>query len=422
MKNNPEIHALVKMEESLEVEVELDLEAYFKHGLHEIRCLNFTAAIEIFENIIENYPKVLEAYINLGTAYFKSGKIKESIEIWKKALSMDSGLVNCYVNIGNAYKALGNSNEAISNWQSALMIAPDHSSAPINLAVSFEEQGNISFAMRFYELFLKYNENRINQRIKAKVKQQKRIALLNLKVGIKYQKINELRKAAQAYLKSIEAYPALAKSQLNMGSICYIAEKYENAVHYWLNSYKLESDFENTTGNLGVAYDKLKKYTYAYCFYVRYLEKAGGEENFKEGARIKKRLKQLNDYIEIRPEIIEAHFKKAEELKKQMKYEDALIEYENYKILKPSASENADKKINEIKDFIYPEKKAAKTALDIGNSCLKKKKISEADVAYRRCIRLDSDGEYGLVAKQKLKECAKLGASFSKTASNLFCS
>jgi len=396
-------------------DVSPNISELFKDGMTSFRHKDYSGAVVAFQNVINANPELPEAHVNLGNAYFLRNKINEAIECWQKALSLDSTQVSCYLNIGNAYFVNGNVPEAIKHWLTVITMAPDHPTANINLGAAYEQLGDLSQAFKYYEEYLKYHakdKTADYQKIYVKVAKSKKVAMNNLNAGVYYQKRNKLRKAAICYLRSIRVYPNFPKAHLNMGSICYIAKRYNHAIKYWINAVKLDPTFDNTYCNLGIAYDIMKKYDLAYCMYTKFLEM-----NKRGSARIEERLDVLKKHFGKHPEEINKHLEKAENFYNKQKFADALWEYENYVILKTDKKSSLEARINEIKGYLNPVIKAANTAYEIGNKCFEQGKYDKATQAYRRYLLLNPEGEFKKIVRKKISDCAKqMGKSLSAFA------
>lgn len=360
-----------------------------------------------FREALSINPNMPEIHINLGNIYFKKKNFTDAIECWKKALSLDPDRIICYTNIGNALYASKKIEEAISYWQNAIIAAPDHLQTILNLAAVYEQKKDFSDAFRYYEQYLKYSSNRNSvEYIKVfnKVTNSQKVASHNLQVGIKYQSSKSLRNAAIAYLKSIEVYPNFAKAHLNMGSICYMSDKLDHAVKYWLQSVRLDPTYPVAYCNLGVAYDRMKEYTYAYCMYKRYLKvtKGAGADRI-----ITDRVAELKFIVDKNIENQKKHLQLAEKYFKNNLYYDSLWEYENYLLLSPEQSGSYANRISELNHILNPVKKAVKVAFDAAVKASNDCEFDNAVQYFRKCLFLDSKGELADKARKLMIECVQ---------------
>lgn len=402
--------------------VEANDEEYVKqlfekaHRFYRIR--NYGEAIEYFKEIEKIKPDSPEILVNIGNCLYNSRVRSEAISYWQKAIKLDSTLFTPYFNIANYYYSEERVDDAIVHWLIALTIKPEHSSVLLNLGIAYEKKGNKVEAFKYYETFLKHSDTKTSldyKRINNRIQRYKYVAMHNLKVGIFYQRKQKLRQAAQAYMKAIEEYPIFAKAHLNMGSICYLSENYEKAVEYWMNSLRIDDGYKNTYCNLAVAYDKIKKYSYAYCFYKKYLDFI--PENHAEYASLKERLDTIKEYIQKHPEIVQEHYNAATKFLNAKEFRYALEEFENYKMLAPGEAVKVEGKIAELKDYLNPLKKNVTMAMGIGEKFMNKGEFDNAMKAFQKCVALDPKSEEAKKATQKINECAKMISSVVKAIS-----
>ncbi|MEI7473169.1 MAG: tetratricopeptide repeat protein [bacterium] len=375
-------------------------------------CFNvgdYKEAENVFNQLLQKYPNMSEAHLNLGNVYFKQKRTEDAIKAWRKALSIDSAQVNCYINLGKAYYSMEQYDEAINHWIIAITMAPNHSSTIMNLGAAYEKLGDLSTAYKYYEDFLEMQDSSlINEyrTVYVKIANIKKIALHNLKMGIKYQKQENLRNAILAYKESIKSYPNFPKAHLNMGSICYMAEKYEHAIKYWLNSINLDPAYAKTYCNVAVAYDKIHNYSYAYCYYKRYVEIEKTQS--QEIENIKKRMDALFNHFSKKTEQKQQHLDKAKDFYRKKFFKEALIEYENYSFVNLDGKAEVESRIQELRYNLNPKLKAATTAYEIANTCYAQQKFDKAIEAYKRYLQFDPCGKYADDAKLKMLECGKL--------------
>lgn len=380
-----------------------------KQGVICLKAGDYQEAEKVFTALIHSNPNLSEAHLNLGNAFFKQNRIDDAINCWRKALSLDSTQVNCYINLGNAFYAKQDYNEAINHWIIAVTMAPNHAAIIMNLGAAYEKLNDHSTAYKYYEEFLELKDSSMPndfKRVYAKLANLKKVALHNLKMGVKYQKKGHLRNAVLAYKESIKSYPNFSKAHLNLGSICYMTEKFELAIHYWFNSIKLDPKYAKTYCNIAVAYEKNKQYSYAYCYYKRYLQLE--KVKSKEVEDVSKRTDAIFEIISKKSKYREMHLEKAKEYYKNRSFKDALIEYENYSMVYPNGEVEVKSRIDELNDNLNPKLKAAYTAYEVGKTCYAQQKFDKAIEAFKRYLHFDPNGKYANDARQKTLECGKL--------------
>ncbi len=392
---------------------ELDFEEVqkiFNSGVSAYRHGDIHESLFIFDSILAEHPDLLEALINKGNAHFKLLEIDKAIDCWQKAIEQDPTHIRCYINLGNAYYHEGDLKRAIDCWQKVISLSPDHLNSILNLGVAYENMGELAQAFNYYETYLKYCKKGASQleyvRLHKKIAYSKKIAELNAKLGVKYQKQGLFNHAAKAYLKALEYYPNLPKVFLNMGSICYKAKKYDKAISYWLKAARLDSDHSNTYCNLAVAYEKLGKIEKAYCMYKRYLKLITPENDEYDDVNL--RAEFLNEKVSSNPSLSDNILKNADKLYSNKKYDKALWEYENYLILRPEREPDFKKRIEEIKGYLNPIFSAVNTILEIANKCYDANDLEKAFYAYKRAFEICPEGEVSDKIQKRVNRCARM--------------
>src|SRR5574344_113018 len=197
---------------------------------------NYTEALNLYLGLIH---KVLDAniYIEVGNCYYKLGSPKEALDYWEKATKLDPKCASAYSNIGNLHYRGGQIEKAISFWLVAIVLKPEDAQTCLNIAVAFDKKNMRFEAIRFFEKYVKYEEDKSSiEYIKIKSNIQKCFDTANkyLTLGAQLQSQNENEKAANCYFKALANYPNLSKINLNLGSIFFSDKNYELSVKYWL--------------------------------------------------------------------------------------------------------------------------------------------------------------------------------------------
>ncbi len=387
-----------------------EVQKIFNSGVSAYKQGDIHESLFIFDSILAEHPDMLEALINKGNAHFKLLEIDKAIECWQKALDQDPTHIRCYINLGNAYYHEGDLKKAIDCWQKVISLSPDHLNSILNLGVAYENMGELGQAFSYYETYLKYCKKGSSQleyvRLHKKIGYSKKVAELNAKLGVHYQKYGQYNHAAKAYLKALEYYPNLPKVFLNMGSICYKAAKYDKAISYWLKAARLDSGHSNTYCNLAVAYEKVGKIEKAYCMYKRYLELISPD--FEEYSDVKKRAEFLRSKASSNPALFDNILKNAEKLYNNKKFDKALWEYENYLILNPEREPELKKRIDEVKGYLNPIFSAVNAILEIANKCYDNNDLEKAFYAYKRAFEICPEGEVSDKIQKRVNRCARM--------------
>lgn len=372
------------------------------HGVYD-------QAIVAFGEVLELNPKSAEAHLNLGNAHFHKNDIETSIECFKKALEIDPTLVKAYGNIGSAYFKIEQYKSAIGYWLVAANINPKNATTYQNLGVAYQKLGIKNKAFRYFEEFAKYN-NRTDansNKIVAMISNGKKVAYHNLEAGATFQKQKQLVKAAQAYIKSIEAYPNLAKAHLNLGSIFYMNDNTDKAISCWEQAIKLDKQHFNTHCNLAVAYDKIGEPDEALYHYIKYVQITGGKTN--DAKTVQSRIEQLKKILEEKKELIKKHLNKGNELYREKDFEEALEELNKYILLAPSAADAkvVKDRIIEINNQLNPVKIALENSLRMGDEYMKAAQYDKAIAAFNRYLSLSPPDRDAAEVRKKKDQCTR---------------
>jgi tetratricopeptide (TPR) repeat protein len=266
---------------------------------------DYQNAKKIFKQINEKNPTNFRSNVILGSISYKEERVDDAISYWIVARSIDP--VDCPV------------------------IA--------NLAMAYEKKGFNFIAYYYYSKYISYSINgKIDEHevILYKMKMITKTSDINYGVGLKYQKAKNLRNAAKAYLKVLDLYPNHLNANLNMGAICYKAGKYLEAAKYWQMAFLIDEHNLANVGNIGLAYDSAKEYSYAYCFYKRFLNAQPKDETF-EIMRVRTRIEEITPHAGV--ETASNHVRKADKFLAERNYMEALFEYENAKIINPDSAD-----------------------------------------------------------------------------------
>ncbi len=391
--------------ETYESKLPADKTDLFEKGMMLYKRGDIISAQDVFNGLASSNPDFTPALVNLGNSYFKQKNYAEASNWWKKVLKTDPNNVICYLNLGNASFAEGNVREAISFWNIAIGITPDYGPVLLNLSVAYEKIKNKLAAYRFYELYLRYCMNHSPTeftKVSSLLNKSKRTAHAHFTYAEKVQRRGKFRSALKHYMKAAIIYPLHQEAWINMGKICYKLERFDFASKYWIQALKIDRNSKFLYFNCGVALERNKDYSQAYCLYKRYLvlPNLQGASLFP----VRERIAIIETYLKEHPEEAKKHLNLAEKFYNERQYQDSLWEYENYVLLKPDQNYSYETKIQEIRDCIDPIPKAAKMAYEIGNTLYKQKKFDKAALAYKRYIRLMPRGEHVKIANQRVFE------------------
>ncbi|MDY6785697.1 MAG: tetratricopeptide repeat protein [Cyanobacteriota bacterium] len=122
--------------------------------LEESNGGNYSAAIALLDQLIEDNPDSAIDYNNRGLMYFNSNRYDEAIADYNQAIALSPRLDNAYNNRANCQAARGNLAEAIADYEVALDFNPTNVRAWINQGVTYREIGLYDLALDNFDLAL----------------------------------------------------------------------------------------------------------------------------------------------------------------------------------------------------------------------------------------------------------------------------
>ena len=372
----------------------------YKKGEYEI-------ALKMY-NDLSNYYTSPSLYLELGNCYYKLGKNKYALEYWKKVIELDNINKTAYSNMGNLYYKTGNISQAIENWLTALTIEPDDARINLNLAIAYTDIDNRSSAIRYYEKYLKYEENKNDEYllIENKISSYKEIANEYLKEGADFQRSSNLKAAFDCYVKALANYPNYSTTNFNIGSLFFMDHNYSQAIKYWLRSYFIDDSYPKTMLNLAISYDCAREFDYAYCFYARYTDYI--LDNKAELTKVTNRMHQIKNHLNKNPYLIDKHLEKASDLYHNNDFYHARVEYKNYIMLKPEDKDIYMPIIQKINYYLNPEAKVIEELSKQAAALSQEERYAEASLIYEKAVKLcdENSVEYSHL-KAKYTMCVR---------------
>lgn len=350
-----------------------------------------------------------DLYVDIGNCYYKLNDYKSAFDYWNRAIELDPKNSTAYANMGNLYYKTGQPEKAISLWLVALISKPEDAETCLNLAVAFNEKVMRFESIKYFEKYLKYSENKNSDdylKVKQRIMHCYSVANQYLSHGVAFQNQNDDKKAAACYFKSLANYPNLSKTNLNLGSIFFADKNLELAIKYWKAASFIDPNYAKIYSNLGISYDLMKKFDYAYCYYYRYMNFIMNDK--EEYYKVNKRLLKIKPYLNENPKLIDEHLKKAKEHLARSEFDEAIDEFKNYSVLKPEEQAEYKDLIKKLESYLNPELDIIATCFDIGNSLINDGRFSDAKPYFLRIMRLSSPQylEFSR-AKAKYAQCEK---------------
>jgi CHAT domain-containing protein/tetratricopeptide (TPR) repeat protein len=205
---------------------------YYTAGLYSGAAAVFEKAVQLARQI--QSPVLTGLLLNLGASEYKQGHFQTAIQRYQEGAQLalaqqNAGEAGKFVgNIGLAELGLGNLDKAQALVMQDVAIARQRQDSQTEgEAISF--LGDISFARKDYAQALKHYQH--SATILERFKTQRRLALLNRKIGIVLRELGKLRESEQALREAIalgEQQRRLAQGDdiLNTASFDSLEETY----------------------------------------------------------------------------------------------------------------------------------------------------------------------------------------------------
>lgn len=408
--------SLIKLNQDAVIEATLHLDDkkkesdIFNLGLRFYKYYKYDLALVFFNKVIEMNENNAQAYANIGNIYHKKNDIETAANFWRYALKINPNIEKTYLNLGNYHLDRGEPEKAISYWLILQIMDPMEPIVLYSLGLGYEQKNDLFLANFYYSKYLhRAAGDKSSPRYEKLFKRTwiiNKKTLQNFNIGLKYQKRKEYLKALQAYLEIIKGNPNHLKANLNAGSICFIHEKFEDAVKCWNRAFLIEPYNMKTTANLAITYDKLEQFSYAYCFYKRFLDFQIDEKSF-EKIKIEERLIKIEELMGDKATYYSSHYSKAESFTQNKDFLNALVEYENCNFLKPD-NEELLKKIKTLKATMFPEDTLALKYMESGQKSFEILEIASAIDYFKTSYELNPYGAHIPQLKEKMYKCAKI--------------
>lgn len=376
---------------------------------------NYQEALNSLLSVANRNPDV-GIFVDIGSCYYMMNKQREAVEYWQKAINIDGKNPRAYANLGNLYYKNGEIEKAISLWLVALIARPEDATTNLNLAIAFEKKSMRFEAIKYFEKYIKYCENKNSEeyiKIRARLQYCFSVANQYLTAGAKLQSEENNKKAAACYFKSLANYPNLSKTNLNLGSIFFTDKNLELAIKYWTIASHIDPNYDKIYSNLAISYDLLKKFDYAYCYYYKYMNYI--MQNKEEYYKVNKRLLKIKPFLNQHPEMVKKHLELAKRHLANSEFYDAIDEFRIYSVLNPEEQNQYKDIIKKLESYLEPEISIISSCFEIGNKLVNEGRYSDAKPYFRRIMVLSSPKflEYSK-ARAKYSQCEKAEAELDE--------
>ena len=124
---------------------------YFYIGKEKSRNLDYSEAIDAFEQAIKISPDFAEAYLKLGNVYYIIHRYTDAADAYKMAVIKNPELLDASINLGAVSSMLSRYDDAITAFENALKLDPDNAEIYYNYGNVYTEQKKYKLAVNAYK-------------------------------------------------------------------------------------------------------------------------------------------------------------------------------------------------------------------------------------------------------------------------------
>ncbi len=278
----------------------------FIKGFYAIQIKDFSKAIQLYKDAIEEAPGFAPLYCVLGDIYLSTGYFEDSIAEYKMAIWLDSFNIAAYRHLCRAYEEQGDYNQAIDVYTKLIAMAPNIPDLYSNLANIYYIKGEFDSAISNYQTAITLNPNKSWTSVIAQT------------MGFVYQENKSDPDAAiSAYQTAYVLTPDDIDIYVNLGSAFYDKEDYNNALAVYRQALELQPHNAKIHCNLGFLYwgkgdteEAIKSYELAIKYNVKYdiAYNNLGVIYLDDLGRVNKAIELFKKAVETNPNYALAHF------------------------------------------------------------------------------------------------------------------
>ncbi len=334
---------------------EIEEDNSFANALKNYEDKSFSAALDILLPGCERDKSGQYAAL-IGNCYQKLGSLNDAINYWQKAISLNPTCHTAFLGLGSASYSKNDIKQALIYWHIALSIYPDSPQLNYNIATAYSRKDERFLAVYYFEKFLKYSRSNNSKDYKYVISiiTSLRVKATELiKKATKAIAANKINAAVQFYIKAVKNYPIQPKVAQNVAKIFAHDRNFDKAIEYYKSAINMDENLKICLIDIANAYMSQYKFELAYCYFTRFLR-----DYSKQSAPIKG-IEKLAEYAQGKMNATydaSQHFNLALNFENELKYREALDEYENYAILTTANAERVQESIKKLTLMIYPEK------------------------------------------------------------------
>jgi tetratricopeptide (TPR) repeat protein len=307
-------------------------------------------AIQIYQSILESFPKSQEAIKRLKKLKFeilqnssdeqKQNEIDFIIELYsegqiQEALDASEILIKDYPNepilhniSGTCYKELQQSQEAVKSYEKALEINPNYAEVYCNLGVTLNDLGQQTAAINNFEKAIAIEPN---------------YAEAHYNIGNTLRNLRQLNEAVKHYKRALVIKPSYVEAHYNLGISFKSLGQPSKTIEHFEKALKIKPDYPEVIYNLANTLRDLKQLDAAIKLFEKVLViKPNYAEAHCNLGNILTDLGQFNvaimhykQALKIKPNYVEAHSNLGVALSDLGLLDTAVVHYEQALAIKP---------------------------------------------------------------------------------------
>lgn len=123
---------------------------------------DYPAAVNLYNDIINDAPECDEAWLMLGSIYGESGEIEKAIAHIEKAISIKPNDGYAYLALGQVKNSIGDTDAASLAFKKAIECDNENTDALCTLASLYQDQGKVPEAIKLFEKAVALDDSLVN--------------------------------------------------------------------------------------------------------------------------------------------------------------------------------------------------------------------------------------------------------------------
>lgn len=186
--------------------------------------------------------------------------------------------------IASCYNSLGNSELALEYYKNAEKMAPDNAQILYSIAYMYYSLNDVENAKRYLERSLTIDpENSEAVKLNTYILQQDSNDVLNNAVS--YLNSGNYTESKKILDELVKKDSTNFQAYYYLGHISYATKKYADAVQEFLKAIKLSPEYALSYYSLGLAYDKLQKFSDSLASYEKFVQMTSDDNKYTQYAK-----------------------------------------------------------------------------------------------------------------------------------------